>query len=174
MKKKRKKSAQNDNEKHEKNQKKDHVSSISVDNCSKGEKMDLEIENEEMNNSYSLNTFDINFKTLLGTTLRIEKVEKSNDTNLNKNNLVQNTCRCPKGIISNSVEKYLSYVDEKYENNFGDGVSQYDNCDSINAKNVPEQEMNSDRVSLRQKDLFDKMKELILPRLFLAREHSLH
>ena len=130
--------------------------------------MDLEIENENMNNSYSLNTFDIDFKTLLETTLKIEKVGKSNDTNLKENNLVQDTCCCPKGIVSTSVEKYRTYVDDKYENNFGDSVSQYDNCNSSNAKNFPEQEMYSDKVSSRQKDLFEKMKELILPRLFLA------
>ena len=167
--KKRKKNADNDNEKTQKKLKKDQSTSISPENCFPNkEKKDFESVINKMENPELQNKFKIDYKTLLGSMLKAEKVEKNDEINSNEKNFVQVPLSPPRGIISSSVDKNRTYVENRCEENSDDVVSQYDNCNRSNAKNVPQGKMNADTTSSRQKDLFEKMKELILPRIYLA------
>ena len=167
--KKRKKNADNDNEKTQKKPKKDQSTSISPENCFPNkEKKDFETVINKMENPELQNKFKIDYKTLLGSMLKAEKVKKNDEINSNEKNFVQVPLSPPRGIISSSVDKNRTYVENRCEENSDDVVSQYDNCNRSNAKNVPQGKMNADTTSSRQKDLFEKMKELILPRIYLA------
>ena len=153
--------------------KKDQLTSISADkkdfNCFLHKEIkDFETVLNKKENHELQNRFKIDYKTLLGSVLKAEKAEKSHEINSNEKISVQVPLSSPKGIISSSVDKYRTYVENKYEEYSDDIVSQYDNCIRSNAKNVPQGKMNADTTSSRQKNLFEKMKKLILPRIYLA------